>query len=199
MDWYQDETGQENCKACGAGQVTRLVVLVGWLVGWFGLSQYSVVLPDTNLVSLYSCLLSLYSLLFSSPGGAGCSTCESWEYLNSGSQCTQCQGCVPGQFNPNGCPTPNQGACESCTPGFYKTQDDTNLDTNDATNSSATFHGHFDRTWTTSTGSRGAPNSLSSVLCFLVVFACTLFALLALCLHFGSTLFPLCFHFVSTL
>ena len=37
---------------------------VGWLVGWFGLSQYSVVLPDTNLVSLYSLLLSLYSLLF---------------------------------------------------------------------------------------------------------------------------------------
>ena len=69
LDWYQDQPGQENCKACGTGQVTRLVVLVGWLVGWLvGLVCLNILLSSLtrilSLFTLFSCLLSLYSLLF---------------------------------------------------------------------------------------------------------------------------------------
>jgi hypothetical protein len=66
---------------------------------------------------------------FATPGNAACSGCKNWQYPSNG--CTQCQGCPAGSFNPTGCPASAQGACESCLPGYYKSEDDSSIQSSD--------------------------------------------------------------------
>ena len=125
---FQDQTKQDTCKDCPKGQFQP--VPSDGAYDALSCKSCATVVPKgkkyQDQVGQENCK-ECGAGERANPGSQACSTCENYQFMSASNDCTQCQGCPAGEFNPTGCPGTTQGGCASCPNGFYKSEDDSAL------------------------------------------------------------------------